>query len=467
MTRDASITRRLIFVVLLLEFLVAVVLIAVVTNHERVVRFETFEANLRATANGLLGAVQEADAKDGSVVLDLRGLSLPSRAIYSVIDENGRVLGSQGNPPTLHAAAGASTKAWTNGHPYRFYVLAGERVIDPGTSHVVDHRITVVYGLPEGRTWHAVFDATRYFAIATVVFLGITSILLSWMIRRLLSPIHDLADEAARIDTENWSFNAPAGSKRFVELRPLALAIEKTITRLQRSFEQQRRFTNDAAHELKTDLAIIKSSIQLLAMKRRTVEEYEEGLSLSLDDIGRLESTVLKMLTLSRLQQGPRGVDQTCNLAEAMLEAMAQSQPFAELKQVRLEHAGLTDPLVVSISKEDGILLCSNVLVNAIQHSSPMGQVDVTARRDGGSIHLFIRDRGAGINEEDRPFLFDAFYRGDTSRSRKSGGTGLGLSICRAICERAAGSISIANHRDGGAIVEIRLPVLSADIAKT
>ncbi|MGB6194369.1 MAG: hypothetical protein WBF42_18025, partial [Terracidiphilus sp.] len=277
MTRDASITRRLIFVVLLLEFLVAVVLIAVVTNHERVVRFETFEANLRATANGLLGAVQESDAKDGSVVLDLRGLVLPPRAIYSVTDESGSVLGSQGSPPVLHALAGTA-RAWTNGHPYRFYVLAGERVIDPGTTHVVDHRITVVYGLPEGRTWHAVFDATRYFAIATALFLGITSILLSWMIRRLLSPIHYLAEEAARIDSENWTFNAPAGSKRIVELRPLALAIEKTITRLQRSFEQQRRFTNDAAHELKTDLAIIKSTLQLLAMKRRTVEEYEEGL---------------------------------------------------------------------------------------------------------------------------------------------------------------------------------------------
>lgn len=466
MTRDASITRRLIFVVLLLEFLVAVVLIAVVTNHERVVRFETFEANLRATANGLLGAVQESDAKDGSVVLDLRGLVLPPRAIYSVTDESGSVLGSQGSPPVLHALAGTA-RAWTNGHPYRFYVLAGERVIDPGTTHVVDHRITVVYGLPEGRTWHAVFDATRYFAIATALFLGITSILLSWMIRRLLSPIHYLAEEAARIDSENWSFNAPAGSKRFVELRPLALAIEKTITRLQRSFEQQRRFTNDAAHELKTDLAIIKSSLQLLAMKRRTVEEYEEGLSLSLDDIGRLESTILKMLTLSRLQQGPREANQSCNLAEAMLETMAQSQPFAELKQVRLEHAGLTDPIEVSISKEDGLLLCSNVLVNAIQHSSPTGLVDVTARRDGGSVLLFIRDHGAGINEDDRPFLFDAFYRGDTSRSRKTGGTGLGLSICRAICERATGSISIANHRGGGAIVEIRLPVFSADIAKT
>jgi signal transduction histidine kinase len=72
-----------------------------------------------------------------------------------------------------------------------------------------------------------------------------------------------------------------------------------------------------------------------------------------------------------------------------------------------------------------------------------------------------------GITQEDRPFLFDAFYRGDASRSRKSGGTGLGLSICKAICNRAGGIITITNHPEGGAVVEIRLPIFSSNPAKT
>src|SRR5258707_9750128 len=116
MTASASITRRLTLSVLLLEFVAAIVLIATVTNHERWVRFETFDANLRATANALLGAVQEADSEDGSVLLDLRGLTLPPRAIYSVTVGNGQVLGAQGKSPAIPVVSGIVTKAWVADH---------------------------------------------------------------------------------------------------------------------------------------------------------------------------------------------------------------------------------------------------------------------------------------------------------------------------------------------------------------
>jgi len=349
---------------------------------------------------------------------------------------------------------------------YRFLVLTGERAIDPGTPHAVYHHILVVYGLPEGHVWHAIFEAVRFFAISTLVLLGITAFVLSWLIRRLLLPIRELAHQAEKIDSENWAFDAPGSSKRFVELRPLAASLEKTILRLQRSFEQQRRFTSDAAHELKTDLAIIKSSLQLLTMKRRTVEEYENGLWQGLDDIKRLEKTVREMLTLARLEQAPKE-RQSCNIALAMQEAIAQSQPFAELRQVRVAHGGFDEAIDVPMSKEDALLLCSNVLVNALQHSVPNGVVEVAAEREGETILLSVRDHGAGIAKEDMPFLFGAFYRGDASRSRKSGGTGLGLSICKAICNRMDGKISINNHPEGGAVVDIRLPVFSANPART
>ena len=258
-------------------------------------------------------------------------------------------------------------------------------------------------------------------------------------------------------------FHAPASSNRFLELRPLASAIEKTVVRLQRSFAQQRRFTSDSAHELKTELAIIKSSMQLLSMKRRSVEEYEKGIALVLDDIGRLEGTVQKMLTLSRLEQGPREEHKSANLQDVMLEAITQSQPRAELKRVQVTYAGVDNRVDIPISKEDATLLCSNVLINAIQHSLLSGSVEVTAHQEAEKIWLRVRDYGAGIADEDKPFLFDAFYRGDASRSRKSGGTGLGLSISKAICDRAGGTISIANHSEGGAVVEIELPIFFAN----
>jgi signal transduction histidine kinase len=466
MTSSASIARRLTLSVLVLELLAAVALIATVANHERHIQFEAFDANLRATANALLGSVQESETKDGSIQLDRQNLVLPMRAIYSVTNSEGLVLGAQGTPPELPHASGTVTKTKMAGHAYRFLVLTGERSIDPGTPHAVYHHIRVVYGLPEGRVWHTVFEGIRFFAISTLVLLGITALLLTWLIRRFLLPIGELAHEAERIDSENWTFRAPQSSKHFVELRPLASSIEKTVLRLQRSFEQQRRFTSDAAHELKTDLAIIKSSLQLLTMRRRTVEEYECGLSLGLNDIGRLEKTVQEMLTLARLEQAPKEL-KTCDIAEVLQEVIVQSHSFAEMKKVRVAHRGFEEHIGVPMGKEDALLLCSNVLINALQHSPSAGVVDITAAREAETIFLRVRDHGSGIIEEDRPFLFDAFYRGDASRSRKSGGTGLGLSICKAICNRSGGIITIANHPEGGAVVEIRLPIFSPNPART
>ena len=467
MTASASITRRLILSVLLLEVLAAFVLIATVTNHERRVRFETFDANLRATSNALLGAVQEADSADGSIRLDLRDMSLPSRAIYSVTADNGQVLGQRGTIPSIPIVPDTVTKILVGDHPFRFYVLKGERLIDPGSPRAVSHQITVLYGVPEGRTWHAIFEAIRFFAFATFVLMGITAFLMSLLVRRYLFPIRELAHEAENVDAEQWTFQAPASSKRFVELRPLASAIEKTVARLQRSIEQQRRFTSGAAHELKTDLAIVKSSVQLLSMRQRTVEEYERGLALGLDDIERLETTVQKMLTLARLEQAARGEKQSCDLAAVIEETIAQSRPYAEIKQIHVVAENLRPGPAVLLSQEDALLLCSNVLVNAFQHSPSMGVVEVTTLSEKKSVVLQFRDHGNGIFEEDRPFLFDAFYRGDASRSRKTGATGLGLSICKAICDRSGGSISIANHPEGGAIVQIQLPIFFTNQSET
>lgn len=456
---DASITRRVTVAVLLLEVLAALVLIATVTNHERRVRFETFDTNLRASANELLGAVQEADSKDGSVRLDASGLNLPPRAAFQVVADNGQVLGERGIVPLLTLESGSVTPARVEGRPFRFYILKGDRIIDPNSPHAVTHKVTVIYGLPEGRTWHAIFEATRYFAIATVVLLGITAVLMLWMVRRLLRPIHELALEADKINAEHLTFAAPASSKQFLELRPLASAIEETTARLHRSFEQQRRFTSDAAHELKTDLAIVKSSFQLLAMKRREVEEYERGLLLGLDDIERLEATVQKMLTLARLQQSREVEQHECNFADAVSDAIGQSQSYAEIKNVTVLAPNMDREAIVLLNPDDAVLLCSNLLINAIQHSPDNVRIEALLHIQGDCVELRVLDQGPGIATEDMPFLFFPFYRGDASRSRRSGGTGLGLSICKAICERAGGTIAIVNRAERGAEARIRLPL--------
>src|SRR5260370_11887491 len=132
-----------------------------------------------------------------------------------------------------------------------------------------------------------------------------------------------------------------------------------------------------------------------------------------------------------------------CSLRDVVEEAVHHSKAVAELKYVDIKVEVEAD-LQVSIDGRDALLLCSNVLINALQHSPARSSVAVHVITEGEQFRLTVRDEGEGILNEDRPYLFEPFYRGDPSRSRKSGGTGLGLSICKAICERAGGSIPIS-----------------------
>jgi signal transduction histidine kinase len=171
--------------------------------------------------------------------------------------------------------------------------------------------------------------------------------------------------------------------------------------------------------------------------------------------------TVQKMLTLARLEQQLEGEVHSCKFSEALEEALHQSRPFAELKNVVVS-TKLAAQDIVPVDRRDAILLCSNLLLNALQHSSENGNVYLDLVSDGTSLEFTVRDEGEGISNEDLPYLFEPFYRGDPSRSRKSGGTGLGLSICKAICTRAGGSIEIANGEERGAMVKVILPTVSA-----
>ncbi len=451
MKRSISITRRLVVTVLLLELASAIALISAIAIHERHIQMKAFDAMLSGTAQSLMGAVQDAEDKDDNVMLELRGVQLGRDAIYRVEDEKGRVLGAAGDVPSLVSSSSTSPAFQSIATPgpgrhYRFVVLHGLRIIDPGEpGGGISHRITIIYGTPANRIWHETLEATRFFAVATLLLLGVTAAVMVWLVRKQLSPLHDLAIEAGRINSSDWSFHPSATAKKTVELRPLITALDAALGRLQRSFEQQKRFTSDAAHELKTDLAIVKSSMQLLSMRRRTVEEYERGLALSLDDFTRLELTVQKLLTLARLEQplqstGAKTTPSSTSLRDAVEEAIHQSKPLAQLRGVEVRFDSTLDA-IVPIDSRDVLLLCCNILLNALQHSRSGGSVLISLTIHSQTVQLTIRDHGEGIAEEDRTYIFEPFYRGDPSRSRKSGGTGLGLSICKAICDRANGSI--------------------------
>ena len=461
--KTRSLTRRLIMTVLLLELLSFGALVSAALVYERHTHFAAFDVMLRGRADSLLGAVQDADDADDNVMLDTKGLVLHGD-LYRVEDDRGRILGESARKDWLNAVPAEEKIATVNidGKNYRFIRMHGVRVVDPGEHGGVSHAISVVYGVPTGHVWHAIFEAVRFYAIASLLALSLTAIAMAWMLRRGLAPLYDLAGKAEQLSAARLEFKAPEEAKELRELRPLSLALESALARLDRSFRQQKRLTSDAAHELKTDVAIAKSSLQLLAMRPRSAAEYQSGLERCLEDNARIEKTVEEMLTLARVEHsdttGSVRQSAQCAIRECLENCIQQSQAFAQLRHVKVTLSAAIDP-VVGVEERDGLLLCSNLLLNALQHSPAGSTVRLSLAADEQAMILKVRDEGSGIAAEDLAHIFEPFYRGDASRDRKSGGTGLGLSICKAICERSGGSIAIANGADGGAVATVRLPV--------
>lgn len=456
--RSGSILRRLIGAVLLLEFLAAAAIVTAVALHEEHLQYKAFDASLRASSNALLGAVQEGEREE--VRLDMRGVQLRPDALYRVTDESGHVLGQTGTPELPRSQPGTLQQVALNGKPYRFFTAQGERVFDPDKNGGIHHVLTVVLGAPVSHVQHEVWEAVSFVAWCTLGLLGITTLTLVLLIRQLLLPVRELAVAAESIHPRQWTFHSPESALGIVELQPLAAALERTIARLQRAFENQKRFTEDAAHELKTDVAIVKSSFQLLELKPRTGTEYKQGISAGLADLSRLESAVHRMLTLSRLERIGTDKSAVTRFDHAIKKAVAQTLPLAQTRGVEVSMSSLP-ALSVPLDAHDAETLCSNLIVNAVQHSAAHESITISLSTEQKTMLFSVRDRGEGVEENQTESIFEPFYRTDASRSRKTGGTGLGLTICRSICEAVGGSIRLENHALGGALVTVQLPVAS------
>ena len=164
--------------------------------------------------------------------------------------------------------------------------------------------MTILYAAPTGPVWHAIRGAVEFYAAGSMLLLLVTGPLIAWLLHRALLPLRELADLAGKVSVDAWAFDAPERAKTTPELAPLTEALESALARLERSFDQQKTFVSDAAHELKTAVAVTKSSLQLLALKPRGPGEYRVGLARCLADSGRIEELVTKMLTLARVESG-------------------------------------------------------------------------------------------------------------------------------------------------------------------
>jgi signal transduction histidine kinase len=475
-----SIAFRLIVAVLAVELLSAVLVVFLSYGYERHIHFHAFDIALHGRVDSILGAVQDAeDPPQDNVMLVQPDLHLPPDDIYQVYDANSRLLGRsanwQGVPPDFSAPPrGQFTRMTVNGRHYRVLLFNASRIIDvaePGGGKL--RRFTILYGAPTEHVWHAINGAVEFYAAGNLLLLLVTGPLIAWLLHRGLLPLRQLAALAALVSVDSWQFSPPANARLTPELAPLTQAIENVLQRLERSFVQQRTFVSDAAHELKTAVAVIKSTLQLLGMKRRTAAEYQAGLERCLADSLRLEEIVAKMLTLAREESGAAalGPQPGADLAESLRQTVAQLETVAALRGVQVEVAApAPGACAVPMAAEDCSLLLSNLLLNALQHSLPGSAVEVRLAQQAEAVELQIQDHGEGIDPAALPHVFDRFYRGDPSRARATGGTGLGLAICKAITERAGGSIALTSQPgpdlpNQGTTVTVRLPLASEALA--
>lgn len=467
--KSYSLTRRLVIAVLLVQLVSAVSIAGLAVAYERHTHFRSFDIMLRGRADSLLGAVQDAEDAADNVMLDGTEVSLPAEDIYEVVDENKRLLGRSGNWTGLDASHsrlndGSFFKLRLSGKHYRVLKIAGLRMVDPGDKGGgIPRRVTVIYGSPTESVWRAVWGTVAFYAMTSLALLAISGLLMFWLLNQGLAPLRELAAEAAGVSVHSWNFVPSEKVRMTKELAPLAGALAAVLHGLERSFMQQRQFVSDAAHELKTSVAVVKSSLQLLSMKRRTVHEYEAGLERAYLDCERMEQIVARMLTLARVEselESNAGLS-TTDMTHSVELVMEQFETMAHMKSLQLIVSSPGE-VAVKVAPEELRLLCSNLILNAMQHSPSGSAVRAVVRRNGLTAELSVEDCGAGISPEALPHIFDRFYRGDPSRSRETGGTGLGLAICKAIVSKFEGDIQIASTVNVGTTVTVHFPLDAA-----
>jgi signal transduction histidine kinase len=462
-----SIAFRLIVAVIAVEALFAVLIVFLAFGYERHVQFDAFHTMVHGRADSVMGAIQDSEDAEDTLIMSRQDLHLPPADVWEALDGDGRVLGRSDNWDNAVIEEGKRGRdgffrSELNHRGYSVFQLRGTRLVDPdapGGGKL--HHVLVYYGAPTGPVWHVIHGAVKFYALGSLLLLVVTGPLIAWLLHRGLAPMRELASLAAQVSANSWEFSPPATARSTPELAPLTAAMESVLARLEKAFRQQRVFVSDAAHELKTALAVIKSSLQLMALRPRTVAEYQEGLERSLADADRLETLVGQMLTLARVESADASAAAgECDLASWVGKVRDHLRPMAELREVSL-HVATAPAAWVRVAPEDCFLVVSNLLLNAVQHSPAGASVEVEAGRQEGNAWLVVRDHGKGVPADVLPHVFERFYRGDPSRARATGGSGLGLAIVRGIVDRAGGTIAVENCAEGGAKVTVRLPALA------
>jgi heavy metal sensor kinase len=243
------------------------------------------------------------------------------------------------------------------------------------------------------------------------------------------------------------------------EIGRLADAFDQMIARLDRSFQQVRRFSADASHELKTPLTAIRGEAEVALMGERSGEDYRRSINSILESAERMSGIVESLLLLARADSGLDLIRrERVELGELLLGCIEKLEPIARRGGVELVVEDVEEAEVVG----DALWLnqvAANLIGNGIKYTPAGGKVAISLRRNGARAELVCADTGIGIPSDHLPHIFDRFYRVDQGRARAAGGTGLGLSITRWAVEAHQGEILVESREGEGTLFRVLLPL--------
>ena len=295
-------------------------------------------------------------------------------------------------------------------------------------------------------------DYKRNSLIITVLLALLGGVVTYFISGHALRPIREFSDKIEEVQAQNLS-DSRIEENNVKELNQLGISYNKMLERLSEAFEIQRQFTANAAHELRTPLALMQVQLDLYNSASHPGNDADTLQTIKMvteqnDKLNRMVKTLLDMSELHTV-----GRDEKILLDAIVEEVLADLEPLAVEKNIKL------------IGKcEDATMIGSDILIyrlvynlveNAIKYNHPLGQVTVTAYQRNKHVYLSVEDTGSGIPKELRERVFEPFFRVDKSRSRELGGVGLGLAFVREIVRAHDGSICIKSGKTGGTIFEV------------
>lgn len=295
-------------------------------------------------------------------------------------------------------------------------------------------------------------DYKRNSLIITVLLALLGGVVTYFISGHALRPIREFSDKIEEVQAQNLS-DSRIEENNVKELNQLGISYNKMLERLSEAFEIQRQFTANAAHELRTPLALMQVQLDLYNSASHPGNDADtlQTIKMVTEQNDKLNRMVKTLLDMSELQTVGR--DDKIILDAIVEEVLTDLEPLAVEKNIKL--IGKCEDATMTGSDILIYRLVYNLVENAIKYNHPLGQVTVTAYQRNKHVYLSVEDTGSGIPKELRERVFEPFFRVDKSRSRELGGVGLGLAFVREIVRVHDGSICIKSGKTGGTIFEV------------